>query len=240
MPDQFLSPPPDLGPQPIALPAAVDARRVAACLGSAERVAARPTLAAAVAEALTEARPLLRPVAVCAVVAPGEVALLGAGAGPSEPGWAAVEWAVPFAATIGPTVERAATAAAGEGKLLRAMALDAVASAACLTLTDSLVHHLATGPAAAAGFEPVIVAFPGDEGYPLEHQPRLVSLLPSPALTAAGLSVRESGALSPVKAVAGLIGLGRVGAGADAGDPSSLGRRSCGRCPVRGRCSFAS
>ncbi|MHB0886113.1 MAG: hypothetical protein ACYC41_09555 [Bacillota bacterium] len=246
MPDQFLSAPPDLGPQPIALPIAVDARRVAACLGSAERVAAHPTLAAAVEEAMAEARPILRPVAVCAVVAPGEAPLPH----PPEAGWTAVEWVVPFAATIGPAVELAAVAAAGEGKLVRAMALDAVASAACLTLTDSLIHHLTTGPAAAAGFEAVSVAFPGDEDYPLEHQSRLVNLLPPPALATAGLAVQTSGALSPVKAVAGVIGLSRAGAGADAGTtadadagaggPSLIGRRACARCPIRGRCPFAS
>ncbi len=236
MPDQFLRIPPDPGPQPIALPIAVDARRVAACLGSAERVAAHPALAAAVEEAMAQARPILHPVAVCAVVAPREVPLPG----PSVAGWDAVEWVVPFAATIGPAVELAAMAAAGEGKLVRAMALDAVASAACLTLTDSLVHHLATGPAAAAGFEAVSVAFPGDEDYPLEHQSRLVSLLPAPALAAAGLAVQASGALSPVKAVAGVIGLTRAVAGGDAGGHAPVGRRACGRCPIRGRCPFAS
>lgn len=238
MPDQFLTAPPDLGPQPVVLRVTVDARRVAVCLGSAERVAAHPTLSAAVGEALAEARPILHPVAVCAVVAPGRTPLPGS----PEAGWAAVDWVVPFAATIGPAVELAAMAAAGEGKLVRAMALDAVASAACLTLTDSLIHHLATGPAAAAGFQAVSVAFPGDEDYPLASQARLMSLLPPSALAAAGLTVQESGALSPVKAVAGVIGLSRAVAGADGGTrgPSPIGRRACDRCPIRGRCAFAS
>lgn len=249
--------PPDLGPQPLALTVAVDAARVAACLGPPERVVAHPALAAAVEAALTEARRAIRPAAVCSVVAPSEAPLpppdieadVEAGV-QAQADWTAVDWVVPFVATIGPSLEEAALAAIKAGKPLQAMALDAAASAASLTLVDSLVHHLAAGPAAAVGLEPTALAFPGDEGFGLENLRRVLDLLPAPAVAVIGVVVRDSGLLWPLKSVAGIIGLsrsgrlagrgraGRAGRANRSGEVSDLGRRACGRCPVRERCSF--
>ncbi len=225
----------DLGPQPIALTIAVAPERVAACLGPAERVSAHASLAAAVAEAAAAATALIRPLAVCAAVPGSDATGLRPEGGPSADEWRAADWVVPFAATIGGALEGQALASVRAGRLVRGMALDAAGSAASLELADALVHRLATGPLGERGLMPTLLAFPGDEGFPIAAQKSILAALPPDALERTGLSIQPTGALTPLKSVAGVIGLGSGGSGDAAAPPV---RRPCESCPVRDRCSF--
>ncbi|HEY3314651.1 MAG TPA: hypothetical protein VGL40_05135 [Bacillota bacterium] len=208
----------------------VDAERVAACLGPVDRVKARPPLVGAVDEAVALAARLVRARAVLAAVrAPTACRPT---AGPRAGAWSTVPWAVFFAATIGPDLEATASAEAAAGRLLRAVAIDAAGSAASLGLADAVVHRLATGLLDGTGLGPILLAFPGDDGFPMEAQPLIIRALPAEQLEAIGLRLLTSGALSPLKSIAGVIGLSAQPGAVPSGD------RSCEGCPSRERCTF--
>jgi hypothetical protein len=197
---------------------------------------ARPAIVAAAQEVLDEARALLAPAALYAVLPVREEAcncmfLLGAVAAFEGPlvvralaGATQVALAV---CTIGPALEERVTALFAAGDPLRAMMLDGAGVAAVGGVSQTIGERICD-EAAARGLTTGMRASPGQEGWPIEQQRVLFSLLPADRI---GVRLTESCLMLPRKSVSFVVGLGAE---------MRADRVACDYCSKRERCRWRS
>ena len=152
-------------------------------------------------ELLAEAVALLAPRGAWTIVDRAAAA----GAGMPEPG----ERVALAVCTIGPGLEDASAERAGRGRLLDALVLDAIGSAAAEAAADAL-NLLVCDAAATAGLEAAPRVSPGYGGWDTACQAQLLAHLPIEAL---GLQLTAGSMMVPRKSVsfaAGLAAPGRI------------------------------
>jgi cobalamin-dependent methionine synthase I len=106
--------------------------------------------------------------------------------------------------TIGPALEERVRALFAAGDPLRAMALDGAGVAALGQVSEAVGERICE-EAAAQGLRTGMRVSPGQEGWPLEQQRVLFSLLPAERI---GVRLNESCLMIPQKSVSFVVGLG--------------------------------
>jgi hypothetical protein len=163
---------------------------------------ARPAIVAAAREVLDEARALLAPAALYTILPVGDgAAFEGPLVARALTGATQVALAV---CTIGPALEERVTALFAAGDPLRAMALDG-AGVAAVGGVSQMIGERICDEAAAQGLRTGMRASPGQEGWPIEQQRVLFSLLPARRI---GVRLTESCLMLPRKSVSFVVGLG--------------------------------
>lgn len=161
-----------------------------------------PPAALAVAQAvLEEAHSLIVPIAMYTILPVGETAFEGPLIARALTGATQVALAI---CTIGPALEERVTALFAAGDPLRAMALDG-AGIAALGRVSQIVGERICEKAATQGLRTGMRASPGQEGWPIEQQRVLFSLLPAERI---GVRLTESCLMLPLKSVSFVVGLG--------------------------------
>ena len=162
---------------------------------------AHPAAVAAAQAVLAEAHALLAPAAVHAILPVEEVAFEGPLIARALAGATQVALAV---CTIGPALEERVRALFAAGDPLRAMALDGAGVAALGQVSEAVGERICE-EAAAQGLRTGMRVSPGQEGWPLEQQRVLFSLLPAERI---GVRLNESCLMIPQKSVSFVVGLG--------------------------------
>ncbi len=162
---------------------------------------AHPAAVAAAQAVLDGAHALLAPAAVHAILPVEEVAFEGPLIARALAGATQVALAI---CTIGPALEERVRALFAAGDPLRAMALDGAGVAALGQVSEAVGERICE-EAAAQGLHTGMRASPGQEGWPLEQQRMLFSLLPAERI---GVRLNESCLMIPRKSVSFAVGLG--------------------------------
>lgn len=162
---------------------------------------AAPAIVAVAQSVLDEAHALIAPAAVHTILPVDEVAFEGPLVARALAGATQVALAV---CTIGPALEERVRALFAAGDPLRAMALDG-AGVAALGLVSQMVGERICEEAAAQELRTGMRVSPGQEGWPLEQQRLLFSLLPAERI---GVRLNESCLMIPQKSVSFVVGLG--------------------------------
>lgn len=173
---------------------------------------ARPAVARAAREVLGEARALLAPAALYAILPVRDfrhqrVTLEGGAVfeGPlvARALAGATELAIAVC-TIGPALEERVAALFAAGDPVRALALDGAGTAA-LGEISRMTSARIRGEASARGLGTGMRASPGQEGWPLEQQRVLFSLVPGEEIS---VRLTQSCLMLPRKSVSFVVGLG--------------------------------
>jgi hypothetical protein len=122
--------------------------------------------------------------------------------------------------TVGPALEDASSERAGRGRLLDALVLDAIGSAAAETAADAL-NLLVCEAATARGREAAPRVSPGYGGWDTVCQARLLALLPTAEL---GIRLTPGSMMVPRKSVSFAVSLVAQGA------PRAHRAEKCPRC----------
>jgi hypothetical protein len=163
---------------------------------------ARPAIIAAAREVLDEVRALIAPAALYTVLPLRDG---GAFAGPLVARALAGATRVALAVcTIGPALEERVTALFAAGDPVRAMALDG-AGVAAVGEVSHMIGERICDEGAAQGLRAGMRVSPGQEGWPIEQQRVLFSLLPAGRI---GVRLNESCLMLPRKSVSFVVGLG--------------------------------
>jgi len=129
--------------------------------------------------------------------------------------------------TIGPRLEKQATDYSKNGRILRAMLLDSVGSAAIDVLAQEACKFI-TGKASSRGYQVSSPINPGMPGLPITVQWQLLKMVPAREI---GVSLTSSGIMVPQKSISMLIGLGPK-------MPTWTQAEVCARCSLRGTCPY--
>lgn len=127
--------------------------------------------------------------------------------------------------TVGPALEKQVTALLAAGDSLRASALDGAGTAAVGEITR-MVSERICDEASKRGLRIGMRASPGQEGWPLEQQRVLFSLVPAEKI---GVHLTESCFMLPRKSVSFAIGLG---------PEMRADETTCDSCSKRERCGW--
>lgn len=129
--------------------------------------------------------------------------------------------------TIGPALERRASAYTAAGDAARAYMLDAVGTGLVELTRCGLLLDI-EAMAAAQGDEASVPLSPGDTQWPLPQQQRLFDLLPAGEI---GVTLSPQFLMRPLKSVSLAVGLGPdMGAAAEGS--------ACDYCDIRDRCQL--
>ncbi|MBN2026626.1 MAG: hypothetical protein JW854_07710 [Actinobacteria bacterium] len=129
--------------------------------------------------------------------------------------------------TIGPGVEEESTACFSRNKSLRGLLMDGIGSAA----VDALARQcclIIMERASTRGYETSGPLSPGMPGFPLSEQRPLFELVPAAEI---GVSLMESGIMSPRKSESLVIGMGPEMA-------TWTREELCAHCPLRQTCPY--
>jgi len=130
--------------------------------------------------------------------------------------------------TIGPALEAKIYEYLAQQEGMRALALDAVGTAAIEMLGQQACYRLEK-EAQAAGLRASLPISPGFEGWPMEEQRTIYELLPEAAKL--GIVLTENAVLKPLKSVSMVIGFGY-------GEMGSATSPPCQFCAMRERCVY--
>ncbi|MFO7773902.1 MAG: hypothetical protein R6V59_08250 [Dehalococcoidia bacterium] len=129
--------------------------------------------------------------------------------------------------TIGPWLEKQVTEYSRSGKVMKAMILDGIGSAAVDILISQVVGYMATD-ISPRGYEMSSQVCPGMPGFPLSEQWNLLRLVDADEI---GVSVTASGVMVPRKSTSMVIGIGpRMARWTQA--------EVCARCSLRETCHY--
>ncbi|MDY6797069.1 MAG: hypothetical protein SWK76_17580 [Actinomycetota bacterium] len=131
------------------------------------------------------------------------------------------------ACTIGPGLEEESTACFAQNKALRGMLLDGIGSAAVDALSRQCCLIIME-QASARDYETSGPLSPGMPGFPMREQRSLFELMPADEI---GVSLLESGIMSPRKSESLVIGMG----------PEMVTwtkEELCAHCPLRKTCPY--
>jgi len=106
--------------------------------------------------------------------------------------------------TIGPNLEKQATAYFNRHEPLRGLLLDGIGSAAVDSLTQEVCKFMA-GEASSRGYQVSSPINPGMPGFPITEQRQMLKLVPSEGI---GVSLTSSGVMVPRKSTSMVISLG--------------------------------
>ena len=129
--------------------------------------------------------------------------------------------------TLGQTVTDSIQQCFAAGKGLQSLIMDAITTLALYHLGERF-ESTVQGFAAEMGLQASGVLSPGEDGFDLSEQAKVVQLADGASI---GVALTSAGALVPHKSMTMVVGLGRQ-------VPSWSRGESCARCAARDRCPF--
>jgi len=129
--------------------------------------------------------------------------------------------------TLGQTITGAIQQCFAVGKGLQSLIMDAIATLALYQVGERF-ESMVQGLAVEMGLQASGMLSPGEEGFDLSEQAKVVQLADGASI---GVALTSAGALVPHKSISMVVGLGRK-------LPSWSRGESCARCAARDRCPF--
>jgi hypothetical protein len=129
--------------------------------------------------------------------------------------------------TIGPKLEKQATAHFNRDEPLRGMLLDGIGSAAVDLLTEEVCKFMA-GKALRRGYQVSSPINPGMPGLPITEQRQLLKMIPAREI---GVSLTSSGIMVPCKSTSMVMGIGPQ-------MKTWTRAEVCARCSLRKTCPY--